>query len=207
MLQRAMQRLLELLVIIEQQGGEETLSGEDVDLNELGDYAIQILSDLAFAAENLQLASESRQLEELILPMALWIARHGGELRSLAPIVNALARFANALRNTESLGQLYRLTSEVQQAVDSATRQDPETSNPEASWRLLLINRAIIATRSHQTDLIEKAYDDLVQALPEEAPRFFEEGMQQMELLNYPLVVRQVVEKYYNLWSIPHVLH
>jgi hypothetical protein len=69
------------------------------------------------------------------------------------------------------------------------------------------MNRAIIATRSHQADLIEKAYNDLVQALPEEAPRFFEEGMQQMELLNYPQVVRQVVEKYYTLWGQPRTLH
>jgi hypothetical protein len=207
MLQQAMLRLLELLEIIERQGMGKALSGEDLDLNELGDYAIQILSDLAAVASSLSLQPESHQLEDLTLPMALWIARHGGEVRFLAPIVNALARLANTLRDPESLGQLYRVSNELQQAVDMTTRQDLEKSNPDRPWRLLLMNRAIIATRSHQADLIEMAYDDLVQALPEEAPRFFEEGMQQMELLNYPQVVRQLVEKYYQMWSPSRTLH
>ena len=207
MLQQAMLRLLELLEIIERRGLQETLSDEDVDLNELGDYAILILSDLASVASHLSLESESQQLEDLTLPMALWIVRQGGELRSLSPIVNALTRFANTLSDPESLGQLYRLSAEVQLAVAPDTRQDQEKSDPDRAWRQLLLNRAIIATRSHQTDLIERAYDELLDALPEEAPGFFAEGMQQMELLDYPQVVRQIVEKYYNLWSQPRTLH
>lgn len=207
MLQKAMLRLLELLEIIERKGLQETLSEEDVDLNELGDYAILILSDLASVANSLSLEPESHQLEDLTLPMALWIVRHGGKLHSLAPIVNALTRFANTLSDPDSLGQLYQLTAEVQLAVDPATRLEREKSDPDHPWRRLLMNRAIIATRSHQADLIERAYDELLDALPEEAPGFFEEGMQQMELLNYPQVVRQIVEKYYNLWSQPRKLH
>ena len=207
LLQQAMLRLLDLLEIIERKGLEDTLSDEDVDLNELGDYAILILSDLASVANSLSLEPESHQLEDLTLPMALWIVRHGGELRSLDPVVNALTRFANGLSEPESLGQFYQLTAEVQLAVDPATRQDREKTDPEHPWRRLLMNRAIIATRSHQTDLIERAYDELLDALPEEAPRFFEEGMQQMELLDYPQVVKQTVEKYYTLWSQPKTLH
>ncbi len=207
MLQQAMLRLLELLSVIEIEEMEERPSRQKVDLNQLGDYAIQMLSDLASAAGSLHLERESRQLEDLTLPMALWIARHGGELRSLAPIVNALARLANTLREPTLLGQLYQLTGELQRAVDTATRADLEKSDPGRPWRLLLMNRAIIATRSHRAELIEQAYQQLVEALPEEAPRFFEEGMQQMELLNYPRVVRQVVEKYYHLWCIPRTLH
>ncbi len=208
MQQQAMQRLIELLQIIESQDNQaHTLDDQGIDLNELGDYAIQMLSDLAAAAASLQLDKESQQLEDLTLPMGLWISRHGGELRTLAPIVNALARLANTLREPDALGQLYQLTGEVRCAVDEATRQDLEKTNPGRPWRLLLMNQAIIATRSHQTELIDEAYQHLVEALPEEAPRFFEEGMQQMELLGYPPVVRQVVEKYYNLWSLPRTLH
>ncbi len=207
MMQQAMLRLLELLEIIERQGIEEALSNENVDLNELGDYAIQILNDLASVASSLSLEQESHQLEALTLPMALWIARQGGELRLLAPIVNALARLASSLKDPQSLGQLYQLSGEVQQAVDPATRQDREQTNPHHPWCRLLMNRAMIATRSHQANLIEQAYDELLQALPEEAPRFFEQGMQQMELLNYPRVVRQIIEKYYALWNQPRTLH
>lgn len=207
MLQQAMLRLLELLRVIERQGIEETLSGDELDLNQLGDYAIQMLSDLSSVAGSLSLEPESRQLEDLTLPMAIWISQHGGELRSLAPIVKALTRFANTLSDPASLGQLYRQTNELQQAVDQATRQRLERSNPDHPWRLLLLDRAIIATRSHEAELIERAYDDLVQSLPEEAHLFFEKGMQQMELLNYPQVVRQLVEKYYKMWSPTRTLH
>lgn len=208
MLQQAMLRLLDLLQIIEGQGTEEsTEHPPDMDLDELGDYAIQMLNDLSTAAGSLQLSQQSKQLEDLTLPMALWIARHGGQLRTLDPIVNALARLANTLHEPPMLSQLYLLSSELHRAVAETTRQDPEKADQVRPWRLLLMNQAIIATRSYQVELIEEAYQRLVDDLPSEAPRFFEEGMQQMELLNYPPVVRQVVEKYYNLWSRPRTLH
>lgn len=208
MLQQEMLRLIGQLQIIETRSDEsESLAQQGLDLNELGDYAIQMLSDLAAAASSLKLERQSQQLEDLTLPMGLWIARHGGELRSLTPIVNALARLANTLSEPDILGQLYHLTRELQRAVDTTTQQDLERSNPGRPWRLLLTNQAIIATRSHQTELIDEAFELLAESLPEEAPGFFEEGMQQMELFNYPQVVRQVVEKYYNLWSLPRTLH
>ena len=207
LLQQAMLRLLELLQIVDQRGAEAALSGEDLDLNQLGDYAIQILNDLASVADSLNLKPESELLENLSLPMAVWIARHGGELRSLAPIVKALTRFANSLSDPHSLGQLYRQTSELQQAVDRATRQNAAATDPGHPWRLLLLDRAIIATRSHDSDLIVNAYDYLVQALPNEAPRFFAQGMLQMEQLNYPQSVRQLVEKYYRTWGSTRTLH
>ncbi|MCU7843163.1 MAG: hypothetical protein KZQ93_04910 [Candidatus Thiodiazotropha sp. (ex Monitilora ramsayi)] len=208
MLEKAMLRLLELLAIIEAKGSMSVdLSHHDVDLNELGDYAIHILSDLSAVAGSLNLSSQSQSLEDLTLPMALWIARHQGELRTLEPIVNALARQANTLREPSALAQLYQVAAELQHAASPLLHQDLEKQNPARPWRLLLMNQAIIATRSHQSELIEEAYQLLIEALPEEAQRFFEEGMQQMEALNYPDVVRQLVEKYYNLWNTPKTLH
>ena len=73
MLRQAMLRLLELLQIIEQQGIEEALSEENLDLSQLGDYAIQMLSDLSSVADSLSLEPESHQLEDLTLQMAIWI--------------------------------------------------------------------------------------------------------------------------------------
>ena len=208
MLQQAMHRLLELLQIIESRMAEgERLAEHDVDINELGDYAIQLLADLSTVAGSLKMEQQSRVLEDLTLPMALWIARHGGELRSLEPVVNALARLANTLREPSLMAQLYEMVVELHQAVESMLKKDLEKSNPGRPWRLLVMNQAIIATRSHQTGLIEDAYQSLAEALPEEAPRFFEEGMQQMEALNYPQTVRQVVKKYYDLWCLPRTLH
>lgn len=208
MLEQAMRRLLELLKLVESHGGsEKRLAEYDVDVNELGDYAIQLLADLSSVAGSLSMPAESQALEDLSLPMALWIARHRGELRSLEPVVNALARLANTQREPSMLAQLYELAAELHRAADDWVRKDLERTNPGRPWRLLLMNQAIIATRSHQPGLIDEAYQILADALPEEAPRFFEEGMQQMAALNYPQAVRQVVEKYFELWSLPRTLH
>lgn len=205
---QAMHRLLELLQIMESRvaAGEE-LVDQDVDLNELGDYAIQLLADLAAVAGSLKMAEQSRTLEDLSLPMALWIARHGGELRSLEPVINALARLANTLREPSLMAQLYEMAVELREAVESMLKKDLEKNNPGRPWRLLLMNQAIIATRSHQTELMEDAYRSLTEALPEEAPGFFQEGMQQMEALDYPQAVRLVMKKYYDLWCLPRTLH
>jgi hypothetical protein len=208
MQQQAMHRLLELLQIIESRlSAGEKLAVQEVDINELGDYAIQLLADLSSVAGSLEMDQQSQVLEDLTLPMALWIARHGGELRSLEPVVNALARLANTLREPSLMAQLYEVVVELHQAVESMLKKDLEKSNPGRPWRLLVMNQAIIATRSHQTGLMEDAYRSLTETLPEEAPRFFEEGMQQMEALNYPQAVRQVVRKYYDLWCLPKTLH
>jgi hypothetical protein len=55
--------------------------------------------------------------------------------------------------------------------------------------------------------LIDCAFETLTHYIPDEAPNFFKEGMAQMDALNYPQQVREVVEKYYNLWSLPRTLH
>jgi hypothetical protein len=47
----------------------------------------------------------------------------------------------------------------------------------------------------------------LTASLPEDAPRFFTEGMQQMEALNYPEPVREVMEKYHRQWTVNRALH
>ena len=69
------------------------------------------------------------------------------------------------------------------------------------------MNRAIVATRTHQPDVMEEAFTVLVRHLPEDAPGFFNQGMEQMDLLNYPPHVREVMERYYTKWSVKRSLH
>jgi len=52
-----------------------------------------------------------------------------------------------------------------------------------------------------------KAFEVLTNNLPEEAAQFFNEGMQQMDALNYPQHVREVMEKHHSDWSRKHSLH
>ena len=206
----AMRKVLQLLDLVQRQTNPETpvnSAETEQDINRLGEYGLNLLADLATGAGRLGLDDLSHELEGQCLPFALWITRQGAELSTLEPIVNAIAAQANFLREPLALEKLYALTGEIQLAVTPLLQKDLEKSNPGRPWRILLLNRAIIATRSHRPELIESAYDNLVRHLPEEAAQFFRQGMEQMVALNYPLPVRRVVEKYYNLWSVERTLH
>lgn len=209
LLVEAMQKVFQLLRMVqEKQSTEPPEANAEHDIhNTLGDYGFNLLADLSSIAGSLGLDDLSHELEGLSFPFAIWIARQSGALSTLEPIVNAISQQANSVREPIALEQLYELTGEIQDAVAPALQQDLEKTNPGRPWRILMLNRAIIATRSHRPELIETAYDSLLQYLPEEAPRFFREGMQQMVELDYPQPVRNLVEKYYNLWSVERTLH
>jgi hypothetical protein len=64
-----------------------------------------------------------------------------------------------------------------------------------------------VATRSHDTGLMEDAFSVLTSKLPEDATRFFSEGMGQMDALDYPPHVRTVMEKYHREWPVNRALH
>ncbi|MEW8469178.1 MAG: hypothetical protein AB2637_11635 [Candidatus Thiodiazotropha sp.] len=206
-LQQAMHRLMELMGILvgQLESGSDTTDGSLDELSELGDYGIQLLADFSTVAAGLEMPQESEEMEDITLPLALWIVRHRGELRTLEPVINSLARLANRFREPSQLQQLYELSVELIEAMEPLMQQ--QRSDRAHPWSILLMNQAIIATRSHQPELIDQAYNRLCRLLPDQAPDFFREGLEQMDALNYPQKVREVVEKYYNLWSQPRILH
>ena len=176
------------------------------DVNQLGDYGLNLLADLAAWAQQLGLKDAYFGIGMTSLTIADWTIRHLGRIRSPEPVVNALADAANRTTEAGELERMARFMGEVIHACDSFIQQDMEKTNPGRPWRLLHLNRGIVATRSHNPALMTQVFDELVRALPEEAPGFFEQGMQQMEALNYPPTVREVMERYRSTWSRP-VLH
>ncbi len=187
--------------------GEEGESGPIYkdDVTQLGDYGMTLLTDLAAWAAQLRLPNSRHDLEIASLAAADWIMRHEGQIRTLEPMVNALANFANRAHEPASLEPLATFMGRVIQASAQLIKQDLEKNNPGRPWRVLHINRGIVATRTHNPALMEQVFADLVRYLPEEAPEFFAEGMQQMEALNYPPQVRQVMGRYFDQWSRPRM--
>jgi hypothetical protein len=171
------------------------------DVTELGDAALGALHDLATWAMERQQPTARTALQAVTLAVTDWIMQHTGELRTLEPVVDALAATANRRRDAPTLEQLTAYASRVIGATSEAIRRDPDPTDPARPWRLLHLNRGIMATRSHDTALMERVYDELVVALPHEAARFFAEAMQQMDALNYPPAVRAVVARYHERWT------
>ncbi len=204
----AIDQLLDIMLRLESDSrmGVHAGSAKD-DITELGEYIIGLLLKLEHWLQHYHLDDQQPRMAEVQLSFAVWVARQGGELMTLEPVVDALALFANRTLKPEQLGQLYALISEIMEAVSPVIQQDLEKANPGRPWRVLNLNRAIVATRSHDPEAMKQAFDSLTRRLPEEAAGFFAEGMEQMEALNYPAHVRHVLEGYYKEWNRKHQLH
>ena len=200
----AMSQLAGILRSIEDAG--ELPPGTNQDVHTLGEYGLQLLSELSEIAAKLSQDEPARGLENLCLPMAVWTARHGGEIRHLEPVVNALAYFAEHGTEADFMVQLLSLTNEVYDAVSPRLiEENPgDLSRP---WRMLVLNRAVIATRTMNPAMIEPVFDSIVEHLPDDAARFFEEGMEQMDVVGYPQPVRDIMNRYFQAFGPRRVLH
>ena len=191
-------------------GGKTAQNGNPPSVEavtELGEYALELFDQSLHWANHLNLSVVLDHLQTFTIAMASWIARHGGQLLNLEPVVDALARGANRTQEPSELLAMYEAMGEIIDAVAPVIRQDLEKTNPGRPWRILHLNRAIVATRTHQPDVMDEAFALLTEQFPEDAPDFFSQGMEQMELLNYPPHVREVMDRYYRKWSVNRSLH
>ena len=179
---------------------------EESEVSEIGNYALSILE---MCLTHIETASgqQARDLTRLSIPVAVWVARQGGRIDSLEMVVNSVAGFANEIQDSAQLSELCKVIGEIIEATSDVIQQDLDNTNPMRPWRIINMNYGIVATRSHDPALIEKAYDVLIKNLPQDARQFFKEGMQQMDAIGYPAEVRAVVEKYDKLWGSDSTLH
>ena len=202
----AFRQLLDVMARIETDARADRMR-DSGDITEIGEYALRLQEALATLAANAGLDDRQEALALVSINIALWVADHGGHIDTLEPVVDALALLANNLREPPRLEALSHVINRIVAAVSPMIRQDLEKVNPGRPWRVLLLNQSIIATRSHNPELMEQAFSVLTEKLPEDAPRFFTEGMQQMDALNYPAHVRKVMEKYHRQWTRNRALH
>ena len=177
------------------------------DPEALLDHGLRLLGELADLARQLNLPRHAQAVEQLCLPLACWMLRRGCELQHPEMVVNAAAHLANGLSAQDDLAELYGLLSELMRGIGIERALELETANPARPWRILLINRAIVATRSHQPPLMEEAFQSVIEHLRADAPDFFREGMGQMETLDYPPQVREVMQRYFEIWCVGQRLH
>jgi len=211
LLQNALEQLIDVLQLVEWNHSAETPGQSEgpaqADVSELGDYGLNMLTELSQIATGLGLPEQTERLEQLALSLALWVIQQEGDLSSIDLVVNALARLANETLDSFELEQLFHTMSDILNAVlpvEPGVQGEPATRQP---WQLLLLNRAIVATRTLSPKLMEYAFSDVVEQLPEEASNFFREGMEQVKLRDYPAHVSEVIERYYHDWPPVKLLH
>ena len=192
----AMQQLLSVLSPLQKAMPPNGNVEREQELKTLGEHGLHLLGELARLGQDFGLGLQTRAIRDLCFPFALWIARHGGEFATLEPVADAVAELANRLSDPETLSELYGQINELLEAAAPAIARSSER-RPTLALRILLLNRAIVATRSHRPALMEEAFVAVAELLPEDAPRFFEEAMEQMDVIGYPEHVRVVVERHY----------
>lgn len=212
LLQEALQQLIEVLRMAEwnadaRQRQEPTRNADAVDVSELGEYGLKMLTELSQVSYELKLQEVSEKLDLLALSLALWVIRQEGDLHSIGLVVNGLARVANSTEDTFELERLFHTTGEIMDAVQPTEMGQTTLASTREPWQLLLLNRAIVATRAHLPRLMEVAFADIVEKIPEAAAGFFHEGMEQIKLQGYPDPVCQVIERYHHQYSSAKILH
>jgi hypothetical protein len=212
LLSEAFRQLVDVMARVEadsqtEDGGQTPHRAGGEDITELGEYAFKLQENLAALVKQPELVDQQDSVAGLTVDLALWIAAYGGRLDSIETLVDALALIANHTTDPGELGQLSAVMGRITGAVSPVIREDLERINPGRPWRILLLNRGIVATRSHDPATMEEAFTLLIRHLPEDAAQFFTAGMQQMDALNYPAHVRQVMEKYHRQWTITRTLH
>ncbi len=173
----------------------------DDEATRLGDTGLVSLAELIDTGQQLGVPKAKAELELLAVSVGDWIMRHKGEVRTLEPIVNGLAVMANELHEPADLADLAVFMGRIMESTAREIATDPEPSDARRPWRILQLNRAIVATRSHNTKLMTDVFDDLIQRLPGDAKDFFREGMRQMEVVSYPARVRAVMTHYFQAFA------
>ena len=119
----------------------------------------------------------------------------------------SISQTSQTLGDALQIAELVRIIREIVDAASDEIRKDLEQTNQMRPWRILNLNYGIVATRSHDPVLMDEAFAVLVENLPQDAREFFREGMQQMDIVGYPEEVREVVEKYDQMWGSGDTLH
>jgi hypothetical protein len=168
------------------------------EATELGDEGFIILLKFLDLMERLDLPDKRIEVEQISLVFARWVIRYQGQLRYIEPVVSALAQLASILHDKPSLLNLADLMGEISDACAPECQQISDDKNQPGAWRLLQINRSMVATRTQDIDMMTRAFDELLMYLPEAAAGFFERGINQLETENYPQYVRDIIVRYHS---------
>jgi len=166
------------------------------EATDIGSHGLTLILKMVDLLQTLDLPHKRQEVEQIALIFATWIMQYDGKINLLEPIVNAFAQAANSLSSKESLAALSDIMSEVVLACSEDIKQDFDSANLYRPWRLLLINRGIVSTRTYKPHLMIAAFDDLIRYLPQDASGFFAEGLIEMEDKNYPPTVKDLLQEY-----------
>jgi len=207
-LNEGLARFCQIILHLDQPSDKDSHASDELagDLDELGDYGLGLIDKLMAWADWLEMDVIRETLDDLIITVGVWSARHLGEIKQIEPVVSALSKVANNNSDPDFLAELSQIYREIANAVSPEVKQDLLQSKIQHPWRILNLNYGIVATRSHDTVIMEQAFEQLLVRLDDEDARgFFREGLEQMDTVGYPDHVRHIMEKYFQITNNPTI--
>lgn len=197
--------MLQLFDILETMGRDDGQAAGllQQEINNLPEYGMELLAKLIECAQLTDCQESSSSFDRLTIELAAWFARQELVLGDIEVLVNAISNTANRIQNQQQLAELASLINVITEVIPQEIKDDLDKSNPGRPWRVLNLNQAIIATRSLDPTLMEVVFEQLVFRLPDDAPGFFAEGMEQMDIIDYPDHVRNIMQTYYQMTNQP----
>ena len=171
---------------------------EEGEAEKVGNHAMDFLQDLTVYTDRLGLEETTGELQLVAVGVAMWLASWEAPVRTIELAVNGLGQLANTTADAGELGRILTLMDRLVAAAGPEARADLETTNPYRAWRILLLNRGIVAVRAGDADGIRRAFDAIRERLPEDADAFFQEALNQVHAGDYPEAVTAAVAAYAN---------
>ncbi|MGF1613171.1 MAG: hypothetical protein ACFCVA_04445 [Gammaproteobacteria bacterium] len=152
-------------------------------------------------------AANQRLLFYLAVSTGIWIAERRGAIRELDLIVSGIAAFANKATDPAELAELYEVSHCVMEATDSYLKADLDKRDRRRPWRLLCLNHCIIATRSGNGEYASRAYDRLIEHLPEETEAFLDMAMNRARAGRFSPACHSILRAYHTFYCHQQVDH
>jgi len=172
------------------------------DISGLADQIFDCLHDLAKWADRFKLRQARVAVIDVSLEVAQWCLRHRGQLRQIGPVVAALANRANLAGSLDACLALSDAYEAVIANVAARLQADRTSTDPQRPWRQLLVNAAIVSTRSRDLRRMERAYRRLETHLPSECPSFFRQAAHQVAGIGFTQEARALVQSRNTKWTL-----
>jgi hypothetical protein len=115
----------------------------------------------------------------------------------ISTLVRYIALLANKTGDVNELQNLYVHAHDLVKTLQNMDLSDSLISHLGETLRTLYFNYGIIATRTHKLNNLRTAYDFLKNEQPELATQFFAEAIKQIQIVDYPENVKDIIKEYY----------
>ena len=201
-LNKSMQQYFGVISAINTQTQPDSAIDMD-EMTDLADYGLSLLEEFSDCAQKLNCEESFSVFEQLSIPLAVWAAQQNLTINNIELVVNAISNTANHTEDKEYLSELIDTIEVIIKSIGSEIKADLDKSNMGRPWRILNLNQGIIATRCQDPKRMEAVFEQLLYRLPDDAAGFFAEGMEQMDSIDYPEHVRDVMQKYFHQTNKP----